>query len=63
MGFQGLISKLLRGGGSLSLQNNLKNLLQVFFGVLRVGRCSNKDNKNKNVSLYGFSKLVRQLVI
>ena len=51
--FQGFISRLFTGGESLSLQNNLKNVLQVFFGIFRDRKCSSRDNSNKKVSLGG----------
>lgn len=49
--FQEFISRLFGGDESLSLQNNLQNLLQVFFGILRNRKCSGKDDSYKKYRL------------
>ena len=63
MGFQGFIPRLLEGGGRSSLQDGLKNLLQVFLGVVRNRECSGRDDSNGKVCPKGSSRLVRQVVV
>lgn len=48
-GFQGLISRLFRGGGSLNLQNDLKNPLQALFGILEDKKYNSKNNSNGKI--------------
>lgn len=62
MGFQGFILRLLGSDESLSLQNNLINLLQIFFSIIGDRKCGSRDNSNGKVYLWGFSKLVKQLI-
>ena len=58
-GFYGLILRFLRGGESLSLQNNLQNPLQVFFGIFGDRGYSNRDKSNGKVYFWGSSRVVR----
>ena len=61
-GFQGLISRLCRGDESFSLQNGLKNLLQVLFSIFGDRECSRKDNSNGKVCPWELGRLIKQLV-
>ena len=43
-GFQRLIIGLFGGSGSFSLQNNFKNLVQVFLSIFGDKKCSDRNN-------------------
>lgn len=47
--FQKFISGLLRGGKSSSLQNGLKNPLQIFLSILGDRRCSGRNYSKKKI--------------